>query len=80
VVENKVLSSALLLIQSKQQQRDRTALEKRTLTLRDEDHLRKALGESGQRHGRDARERTLNALAMRSCARAASHKRARRCR
>jgi hypothetical protein len=56
-VENKLLSTALLAIQVKQRERDQKTLDSGRLKLRDEDHLRKALGEAGQpdRRRRSAR-------------------------
>jgi hypothetical protein len=52
VVEHKALSGALLAIQAKQLERDARLLDRRKLTLREEDLFRKSLGESGQEHRR----------------------------
>jgi hypothetical protein len=52
VVENKLLSGALLAIQTKQRERDARALEDRKLTLREEDLFRKSLGKAGLEHRR----------------------------
>lgn len=52
VVENKLLSGALLAIRAKQQERDARALRRRKLTLREQDLLRKSLGQPGQEHRR----------------------------
>jgi hypothetical protein len=56
-VENKRLSTALLAIQVKQRERDQKTLDSGRPKPRDEDHLRKALGEAGQpdRRRRSAR-------------------------
>lgn len=59
VVENKVLAGALLAIQAKQRQRDLQLLQERRLTLREEDHLRKAMGDQGQQHRRQKPARAV---------------------
>jgi transposase len=50
IVENKLLGHTI--IQAYQQQRDANRLSTRRLTLRDEDLMRKAMGEDGLRHRR----------------------------
>jgi transposase len=62
-VENKLLSTALLAIQVKQRERDQNTLDARRLGLRDEEHLRKALGEVGQPHRRRLRSARVAASA-----------------
>lgn len=53
IVENKALSGALLAIQVKQRERDLHSLEHRKLTLREKDHLRKAMRQAGQEDRRE---------------------------
>jgi hypothetical protein len=62
VVDNKALAGALLDIQAKQRERDQSLLNRRKLTLRDEDHLRKKLGEGGLEHRRAKRTRSARGV------------------
>jgi transposase len=52
IVDNKALAGALIAIQAQQRERDRHTLNTRKLTLREEDHLRKSMGEPGLVHRR----------------------------
>ena len=52
IVENKLLSHTLTVIRELQNLRDEKTLNSRPITLREEDFLRRSMGESGQPHRR----------------------------
>jgi transposase len=56
IVENKLLGHTLTLIQAYQQERDANTLRTARLTLRDEDLMRKSMGEVGLPNGRRRRK------------------------
>jgi transposase len=55
IVDNKLLGSTLELIQTLQRERDKAALQTRRFTLREEDLLRKSMGDDGLPHRRSKR-------------------------
>ena len=55
IVENKLLGPTLELIQTVQRERDKATLQTRRITLREEDPLRKSMGEDGLAHRRPKR-------------------------
>src|SRR5215510_2841733 len=57
IVENKLLGDTLSIIRELQQQRDEQRLTSARLTLREEDLLRRGMGESGQSHSRRKKTR-----------------------
>ncbi|HTU60169.1 MAG TPA: hypothetical protein VMF89_17075, partial [Polyangiales bacterium] len=63
IVENKLLAAALTDVQRRQQERTTETLAKRQLTLRDEDLLRKSVGDAGLPSRRPGRP-TIRELAL----------------
>lgn len=55
IVENKLLGPTLELIQTVQRERDKATLQTRRITLREEDMLRKSMGDHGLPHRRPKR-------------------------